>query len=662
VNAGDGIRVMAAAVILAVTACGTRDASREAPSAGPKVHSALAKVPVIKNIVVDQFGYLPLDSKVAVIRSAQTGFDAPDNFTAAGVYDVRRADDGHIAYSGVAAVWNGGAVQASSGDKGWWFDFSPLQTEGLYVITDPQQRTRSPAFRIDAQVYKPVLKAAMRMYFYQRSGFRKERPYADRCWEDDAAYLGKNQDGEAHDVTDPDNPAKIRNLSGGWFDAGDTNKYVTLAAPVVHQLLTAYQQNPAAFTDDFDIPESGNGIPDVLDEIKWETDWLARMQYPDGSAALKVGAVGNVHASPPSSDTSARYYVPSCTSATIAVAGIFAHAAYVEDQLPLLAAQARELRLRATAAWRNFNSKEHEEHCDTGAVRAGNADWDGNEQDSEAVVAAIYLFALSGDDRYADYIKQHYLQMRPYRDFGWSRYNADEGDALWFYASMPTADAELKQKIIQDRRNDMQRSKGVYGFEPDRDLYRAYMHDEQYHWGSNQIRANYGNTNLDVVNLPLGVADVSSYRNRALELLHYFHGVNPLAVVYLTNMYPYGATSSNNEIFHAWFAHYSGRINARLGRAAAAMHLNRIGADFRSKWDDARTSACGPPPGYLPGGPNKDAAQNGVSTSIRPPVGQPRQKAYRDWNLGGADAAWTVTEPAIYYQSAYVKLLSAFVH
>ncbi len=653
---------MAAALILAVAACGKRDMAGGTAAADPPIRSALRAIPVIKNIVVDQFGYLPLDAKVAVIRKPQEGYDSPDNFTAAAVYEVRRADDGRIAFSGAATEWNHGTVQASSGDRGWWFDFSALQTPGLYVITDPLQRSRSPAFRIDGEVYKPVLKAAMRMYFYQRSGFRKQQPFADACWEDDAAYLGKNQDGEAHDVTDPKNAAKIRNLSGGWFDAGDTDKYVTYAAPAVHQLLSAYQQNPAAFTDDFGIPESGNGIPDVLDEINWETDWLARMQYPDGSAALKVGAQVNVRASPPSSDDSERYYVPSCTSATIAIAGIFAHAAYVEDPIPQLAARARELRRRAIAAWRNFNSKPHEEHCDTGAVLAGNADWDANDQESEAVVAAIYLAALTGDDLYTGYIRQHYLQMRPYRDFGWSRYNAEQGDALSFYAALPAAAGELQRKILEDRRNDIPRSQGVYGFEPDLDLYRAFMQDEQYHWGSNQVRANYGNTNLDVVNLPLDIADTSSFRKRALETLHYFHGVNPLGVVYLTNMYRYGATSSNNEIFHAWFPHYSGRLHAWLGRAATATHLDRIGVDFRSKWDDARTSACGPPPGYLPGGPNFGAQHNGVSASVRPPVGQPRQKAYRDWNLGGPDAAWAVTEPAIYYQAAYVKLLSAFVH
>ena len=55
------------------------------------------------------------------------------------------------------------------------------------------------------------------------------------------------------------------------------------------------------------------------------------------------------------------------------------------------------------------------------------------------------------------------------------------------------------------------------------------------------------------------------------------------------------------------------------------------------------------------------AAKDGVPLRLSPPNGQPAQKSYRDWNGGGTDASWAVTEPGIYYQSAYVRLLSAFV-
>ena len=573
-----------------------------------------AQIPVSMNILVDQFGYRPHDPKVAVIRIPHVGYDSAQKFVPGNTYQVRRAGDGEVVFSGALKLWNQGAIEQSSGDSGSWFDFSSVVTPGAYFIFDKANDVRSPIFQVDQNVYKNILKAALRMYFYQRSGFAKQRPYADECWVDSPAYLGPNQDTEAHDVTDRNNTSKIRNLAGGWFDAGDTNKYVTFAAPAVHQLLTAYQENPSVFTDDFNIPESGNGIPDVLDEVRWETDWLKRMQYPDGSAALKVGEIVDSLAAPPSSDKNARFYVPSCTSATIAVAGMFAHASYVFGAIPALSSESATLRARAKAAWRNYRSIGIKQTaCDTGVVRAGRADWNEQDQNAEAVVAAVYLDAITDESEYSDYVAAHYKELRPYRDIGWSRYNSEQGEALLFYASLPSIDSKMRNTILADKLSDARAENHFYGFTPNDDLYRAYIHDPQYHWGSNQPRANYGNSNLDVPTFKLPVTDPESYGTRALEILHYFHGVNPLGMVYLSNMYRYGATRSANEIYHTWFAH-------------------------DTRWSDAQNSSCGPAPGYVPGGPNMNAVRDGVPSSFPPRRDSPPRKLIGTGTLDGPRA------------------------
>jgi hypothetical protein len=123
---------------------------------------------------------------------------------------------------------------------------------------------------------------------------------------------------------------------------------------------------------------------------------------------------------------------------------------------------------------------------------------------------------------------------------------------------------------------------------------------------------------------------------RALGILNYLHGVNPFGKVYLSNMAALGATVSVDQIWHSWYA-------------------------AGTKWADARTSSCGPAPGYLPGGPNANAARDGAPATFVPPVGQPRQKSWRDTNAPWPESSWIITEPAIYYQAAYVKLLSEFV-
>jgi len=97
-------------------------------------------------------------------------------------------------------------------------------------------------------------------------------------------------------------------------------------------------------------------------------------------------------------------------------------------------------------------------------------------------------------------------------------------------------------------------------------------------------------------------------------------------------MEDYGAEKSIRQLYHYWFSH-------------------------KSPYDDAKKSPIGPAPGYLVGGPN--ANYSGTSA---PPRGQPAQKAYRDWNTDTvADAPWELSEPAIYYQAAYIRLLSAVI-
>jgi hypothetical protein len=155
------------------------------------------------------------------------------------------------------------------------------------------------------------------------------------------------------------------------------------------------------------------------------------------------------------------------------------------------------------------------------------------------------------------------------------------------------------------------------------------MPDDQYHWGSNQVKSNIGNANYNVLLYNADPVHVSSYKNRALSSLHYLHGVNPLGMVFLTNMYSYGAEHSANEMYHDWLGH--------------------------GIYSNALTSPSGPAPGYVTGGPNTNY------TGSAPLASLPPMKAYIDSNKGWDLNTWEITEPAIYYQSAYIKLLSKFI-
>jgi hypothetical protein len=103
-------------------------------------------------------------------------------------------------------------------------------------------------------------------------------------------------------------------------------------------------------------------------------------------------------------------------------------------------------------------------------------------------------------------------------------------------------------------------------------------------------------------------------------------------------MYEHGAANCANEFYHSWFG--DGTI-----------------------YDDALTSPNGPAPGYVPGGANPSFVQDSAYTGPRlaPPLDQPIQKSYKDWNTGWPEDSWQITEPGIYYQAAYLYLLSRFV-
>jgi hypothetical protein len=603
-------------------------------------------------IVVDQFGYRPGMQKFAILPDPQAGWNAGDSYSPQGDFEVRRWADASIALSARVTPWSGGKVDANSGDRGSWFNFTELEEPGLYYVYDPTNQVRSHPFEISEQVYLKVLKTAFRMFYFNRANFEKKEPFAclgDRCWPQGKDNMGPGQDGEAHSVTDRDNAKTARDLSGGWWDAGDTNKYVTFSGEAVHQLLTAYQESPDTFTDDFGIPESGNNLPDIVDEVLVELDWLKKMQPDDlkGGVLLKVGNI-EFDDPIPEESTFKRYYYPEpCSSAAIVLAGEFAHGATVLRHFAPLREYASDLMNRAERAWTYYHEHPKSDACDDGTVKAGDADMTLERQSQAAVTAAVYLFTVTRKAEYGQYVVDHFRETEPFNSDQWSLYRQSQGDALMYYSRIKGGDEGIQDEI-QKRKMGQSESIDIYRMRPQFSLYRAYLRPTTFHWGSNNQRASMGNVNLDLVThgMVKSPADRESFFERAAGMLHSLHGVNPMQLVYLTNMYGVGGDACADEMYHTWFR------------------------DGHPKWDNARTSEVGPAPGYVTGGPNANYCdgQPADHACTRSPVrDQPPEKAYLDSNKGWEpdspyDKTWELTEPAIYYQASYVRLVSKFVN
>ncbi|AQT61205.1 glycoside hydrolase family 9 protein [Cellvibrio sp. PSBB023] len=599
-------------------------------------------------IVVDQFGYLPDAKKVAVIRDPQTGYDAALSFTPGATYQLINLDTNAVVLSGSAVSWKSGATFDAAGDKAWWFDFSSVTTPGTYAVVDVEKNVRSPGFKIGADIYKPVLKHAMRIFFYQRAGFAKQAPFAEAGWTDSASHIGAGQDKNARLFSDKNNAATERDLSGGWYDAGDYNKYTNWHAYYLVALLHAYAENPTVWTDDYNIPESGNGVPDIIDEIKWGFDWLKKMQNADGSV---LSILGLSHASPPSAATGPSYYGPASTSATLTSAGAFALGSKILTSLdnPELNTYAADLKTRAENAWiwavANPDVIFRNNECASAGLGAGQQEVDDAGRATKKTIAAIYLFAATGSATYRSHVDANANNATSWV----SPWNEPELSAWLYYASLPDATTNIATTIKSQYQSALNSANDNWkAVRNGDDPYRVHLSASEYTWGSNRTVSRKGLTFHHLIDYEFSGVDAAEIRNAALGSLHYIHGVNPQAMVYLSNMYSLGVHSSVNEFYHSWFS------------------------DGSALWDRVGTSTYGPAPGFLVGGPNPSYNWDGNCTSASPnpgcgtaastpPKGQPAMKAYLDFNTSWPLNSWEVTENHNDYQVAYIRLLSKFV-
>jgi len=637
----------AALVPLGLGACGSGGSSAPAATPTPTPTPRPSTMTLGRAIVVDQFGYLPAYEKVAVVRDPQTGFDAADAFAPGTVYEVVNASTNAVVHSGSLNAWKDGATDTSSGDKAWHFDFSIVTAPGEYFIRDAQREVKSASFKIGADVYLPVLRAAVRTFFYQRAGHVKLAQHAGAAWADGASHIGPGQDKNARLFSAPNDVTTERDLSGAWYDAGDYNKYTSWTAGYIVDLLHAYIENPGLWTDDFNIPESGNGVPDLLDEVKWGMDFLCRMQEANGSVLSIVGLAG---ASPPSAATGASYYGPATTNATSASAAAYALGAKVFGTLPAFASYAADLRSRAERAWTwaeanpNVLFRNNDAGYNSQGLGAGQQETTDYGRFSSRMAAAIYLFDLTGKAAYGSVIDVNYGKTHLI-EWGWiSPYEPGLNQALLYYASLASANAATAGALKTTFAYGLSAGHLWGAVNGKTDPYKAYIPD--YVWGSNAIKLHVGNVFALAALYGIGTHTAAQSMAAASHYIHYLHGVNPLGKVYLSNMGGLGAEESVDQFYHTWFANGSVR------------------------WDSVKTSTYGPAPGFLVGGPNSsynwESRCPGIHSACgaqapSPPTGQPAQKSYKDFNDSWPLNSWSVTENSNGYQTAYIRLLARFV-
>ncbi|MDQ6925470.1 MAG: glycoside hydrolase family 9 protein, partial [Candidatus Eremiobacteraeota bacterium] len=208
-------------------------------------------------------------------------------------------------------------------------DFSALVRPGRYVLRVPGIGDSYP-FSVGPSVMREVARAALKAFYSQRASVALPARYAGR-WARAAGHPDTAVLVHASAASAGRPPGTHIAAPRGWYDAGDYNKYVVNSGISTYTLLALADEFPAyAAGLDINIPESGNALPDVLDEALWNLGWMRAMQDPvDGGVYHKLTNAEFSGFVVPAAATAPRYVVQKSTAATLDFAAVAARAALI---------------------------------------------------------------------------------------------------------------------------------------------------------------------------------------------------------------------------------------------------------------------------------------------------------------------------------------------
>jgi len=340
-------------------------------------------------IKLNQLGFLPAAQKLAVVPG-----DAQARFSVLDAASGKTVLEGSMAG---AATWD------ASGERVRVADFSTLRTPGRYRLRVEGLPDSAP-FAVGPDVYRELDIAAIRSYTLNRSGIALTSavagPYARPLGHPDTRVLvhpsaasGKRPAGTV--IASPK----------GWYDAGDYNKYIVNSGISTYTLLAAYEHFPAWFDRlALNLPESGNGLPDILNEALWNLEWMITMQDPeDGGVYHKLTNKAFDPFVMPDQAATPRYVVQKTTAAALDFAAVMAAASRVlalfDQQQPgrQLSRSARYL-AAAEAAWRWAEAHPNVLYQQPADILTGG--YGDKNVDDEFAWAATELLVATGKDAY----------------------------------------------------------------------------------------------------------------------------------------------------------------------------------------------------------------------------------------------------------------------
>nr|WP_232323768.1 glycoside hydrolase family 9 protein [Catenuloplanes japonicus] len=437
--------------------------------------------------------------------------------------------------------------------------------QGFTLVADGET---SHPFDIAAGLYTTLSADALKFYYTQRSGIAIDdglRPGYGRPA--GHVQVAPNR-GDLEVPCRPGVCDYTLDVSGGWYDAGDHGKYVVNGGISVHQLMSEFERAPALHPDGaLSLPESGNGVPDLLDEARWEQEFLLSMQVPAGEELAGM-AHHKIHDAAwtglpllPHLDPQPRELHAPSTAATLNLAATAAQAARLFAPYDAAFA-ARNLEAARTAWTAAVAHPAIYASADDGI--GGGAYNDGTVTD-EFYWAAAELYLTTGEQAFQDHLEGsplHTADIWDERGFSWgSTAQLGRLDLATVPNTLPDR-ARVRQSVLDGAERYLTIQGGsAFGLTYDPANHR-------FDWGSNSGVLN----NAIVLATAYDLSGDPRFRAGALQGLDYVLGRNALGQSYVTG---YGEQDSENQ-HSRWYAH---QLNPDLPH---------------------------PPAGTLAGGPNSD--------------------------------------------------------
>lgn len=461
-----------------------------------------------EKIKLNQLGYLPVGEKIAVVPNVSSA-----------TFEIIDAATANVVYQG--ALTAPAAWDLADNERVKLADFTDFTVPGRYAIKVKGVEENSYPFEISSEVFTAATDALLKSYYLNRSGLEIDAAYAGK-WARAAGHADTQVTVHASAASDWRPEGSYISSPKGWYDAGDYGKYIVNSGISTYTMLAAYAHFPEFYANrDINIPESGNAIPDILDEAKWNLDWIATMQDEDGGVYHKLTTLKWPGVEMPDEDQRERFVIGKTVTAALDFAATMAAASRVykpyEATFP---GMSQQWLAAAEKAWQWALANPDVIYVQPADVESGQYE-DINIGD-EFAWAAAELFVATKNPLYFQAFQQ---LKQPVLEPSWQNVSG-----LPYVTLLNMAKEALDDATYQGLSNELISLADGFLTQYQTNPYRVAMVEKDFVWGSNGVLMNKAMILVEAYRLTKN----SAYRDAALGAVAYLFGRNPTDYSYVT--------------------------------------------------------------------------------------------------------------------------------